>query len=185
MDRTAGRFARRLSVALVLLLAQACGNGSDEGTPGEGATAQAPPQPVQTTARDSAPSPESRAPAAGNGLTQQVRDVRVAQQVRAAVRERVLETDNVIRLLDPQSGRELALTFDSGHKDEHQELRTTNGGRYVVCVDFHTADGTRYDVDYYVGARDGKYVVEDVVMHKANGEIVLPHEQRDRLDRAG
>jgi hypothetical protein len=53
-----------------------------------------------------------------------------------------------------------------------------------VCTDFHTAGGTPYDVDYYVRAKDGRYVVEDVVMHKADQTTVLPDERRALLDRA-
>ena len=172
MNRTVRRLVRLLAVALVLVLALACGSGSKEGDPGQGTTAQAPPQPARTTARDSAPSAKSRKQAT-SGLP--------ANRAREAVRERVLGTDHSISLPDPHSGRPLDLTW--GYVI-HQEVNSTTGGRYVVCTDFRTASGTRYDIDYYVGMKDGEYVVEDVVIHKADGAVVLSKEQRDRLDHA-
>jgi hypothetical protein len=64
----------------------------------------------------------------------------------------------------------------------HEEVRTTEAGRQVVCVDFKTADGTLYDVDFYMAIETDGSVVEDVVVHKVGGEEALP-ERRAELER--
>ena len=47
---------------------------------------------------------------------------------------------------DPTGEGRLTLAFDHVHDGVH----ATEGGRQVVCVDFKSADGTVYDVDFYV-----------------------------------
>jgi hypothetical protein len=64
----------------------------------------------------------------------------------------------------------------------HEEVRTTEAGRQVVCVDFKAADGTLYDVDFYMTIETDGSVVEDVVVHKVGGEEALP-ERRAELER--
>lgn len=49
-------------------------------------------------------------------------------------------------------------------------------------MDFRAADGTVYDVDYYVKRENGSYRVGDIVMHKAGAEDVLASDERARLD---
>ncbi len=123
--------------------------------------------------------PASRAPAA-KAASQKPAESSSTEKVRAAVRERVAASGRKLELEDPRSGEVLELLFDF----VHAQVGSTSGGRYVVCTEFHTQGGTPYDVDYYVRAKDGKYVVEDVVMHKADRTAVLSDEQRTRLDRA-
>jgi hypothetical protein len=171
MDGTLSRLVHWLAVALVLVLAQACGNGAGDGGSGQGAPAKAPPQQVQTKARDSAPGAVSRKPAA---------DADVTEQVRTVVRERARGSRS-ISLPDPDSGHPLELSFDFLRGG----VTTTAGGRHVMCTEYHAPGGTPYDVDYYVGMKDGKYVVEEVVIHKADGAVVLSNDQRERLDSAG
>ncbi len=51
-------------------------------------------------------------------------------------------------------------------------------------MDFRAADGTIYDVDYYVKRENGNYRVGDIVMHKAADQEILPSSERARLDAA-
>ena len=123
---------------------------------------------------------EAALPPAPKAASQKSAGGSATDQVRAAVRERVTASGRKLELEDPRSGETLELLFDF----VHAQVNSTAGGRYVVCADFHTQGGTPYDIDYYVRAKDGKYIVEDVVMHKADRTAVLSDEQRARLDRA-
>ena len=53
----------------------------------------------------------------------------------------------------------------------HEDVNSTKGGRYVVCSEFHNSGGTPYDVDYYVGMKDGEYAVEDVVVASTGARL--------------
>lgn len=64
----------------------------------------------------------------------------------------------------------------------HESVDATPGGRHVACVDFRDAQGTVYDVDYYVDREGGTFAAEDIVLHKAGTETVLPASERARLD---
>ena len=63
----------------------------------------------------------------------------------------------------------------------HEEVRTTDNGRRVVCVDFRTADGALYDVDFYVTSEPDGYFIDDIIVHMAGGEAVLV-ERRAEVD---
>jgi len=101
-------------------------------------------------------------------------------------------TRDVVRAyIDERGGGEMA--FEDPASDEvvvlaldriHDEVRVSEGGRQVVCVDFRAEDGTAYDVDYYVGG-DPRLEVQDVVIHRAGGETVLSDAQRARLEEKG
>jgi len=89
----------------------------------------------------------------------------------------------VARLDDPTGDGRLTLAFDHAHDRVH----ATEGGRQVVCVDFKSADGTVYDVDFYVdraGTTD-TLVVEDTVIHKVSGKNALSGARHAELDRKG
>jgi hypothetical protein len=170
MDRTVSRLVRRLSVVLVLVLAQACGNAGEQRGPDESASAQAPNEP----ARDLASEP----------IEQPARDPSI-DHVWTAVREHLESADKSISVSDPDTGQplDLAYTYIEGAGTPSGGLTTTSGGRSFLCVIFHAAEGVPYDVDYYVASRAGEYVVEDIVVHRVNGAVVLSDEERDRLDR--
>jgi hypothetical protein len=64
-------------------------------------------------------------------------------------------------------------------------VEDTEGGRALVHVTFTAEDGATYDVDYYVrpaGEGGEGYFVDDVVMHMAGMEEVMPAGDRERLD---
>jgi hypothetical protein len=103
-----------------------------------------------------------------------------AAEVQAAIAEDIHAQDDALTLTDPRSGAALELAFDH----VHEGVEETAGGRYVACVDFRGTDGTLYDVDYYVDREGEGYRVEDVVLHKADGENVISDEERARLEAA-
>lgn len=103
-----------------------------------------------------------------------------AEQVRATIAEDIHAQNDVITLTDPRTDAPLQLAFDH----VHEGVEETEGGRYFACVDFRTADGTVYDVDYYVDGEGGSYEVEDVVLHEVDGENLISDEERARLNAA-
>jgi hypothetical protein len=181
MDRTVRRLVHGLCGVLVLALAQGCGDGGGGGGGqdggGPGTAAKAPPKPA---ARASAPKPAAGVPAPGAASQRLSADGSPTEEVRAAVRESLQASNRTLDLEDPRSGEALALLFDF----IHARVELTGGGRYLVCTDFHTQGGTPYDVDYYVRGTEGKFVVEDVVLHRADRTAVLSDEKRAQLDRA-
>lgn len=105
-----------------------------------------------------------------------------AEDVRAAITEDIDAMNDTLTVDDPRTGAPLALTFDH----VHEAVEETPGGRYVACVDYRSADGEVYDVDYYVDREGDAYRVEEVVLHKAGDETVISEQQRAELEtRAG
>lgn len=104
-----------------------------------------------------------------------------AEAVREAAAEHVRASGGEITFDDPSDDGRLTLAFDH----VHDGVKATSGGRQVVCVDFKGADGTVYDVDFYVDRADtsGDLLVEDAVVHKVSGKSVLPDARRSELDR--
>jgi hypothetical protein len=176
MDRTVKRLVQGLCGVLVLALAQGCGDGGGQDGGDPGTAAKAPPKPP---AGASATKPAARAPAPGAASQRLAASGGPTEEIRAVVRKRFL-SNRTLELEDPRSGETLELLFDF----IHARVERTGGGRYLVCTDFHTQGGTPYDVDYYVRGTEGKFVVEDVVLHKADRTAVLSDEKRAQLDRA-
>ncbi len=177
MDRTVRRLAYGLSGVLVLALALACGDGGGQDSGGPGTAAKAPAKPP---AGASATKPAARAPAPGAASQRLAAGGGPTEEIRAAVRNSVQASNRTLELEDPRSGETLELLFDF----IHARVERTDGERYLVCTDFHTQGGTPHDVDYYVRGTEGKFVVEDVVLHKADRTAVLSDEKRAQLDRA-
>jgi len=103
------------------------------------------------------------------------------EAVREAAAEHVRASGGEMTFEDPSGDGRLKLAFDH----VHDGVKATDGGRQVVCVDFKSADGTVFDVDFYVdrAAASGDLLVEDAVIHKVDGKNVLPDARRDELDR--
>jgi len=98
-----------------------------------------------------------------------------------AAEAHVQAVDGRMRFGDPRGEGRLELVFDHVHEGVHE----TEGGRQVVCVDFKDEAGKLYDVDFYVDERGGAtagLVVEDTLLHKIEGENVVPAERREELD---
>ena len=103
--------------------------------------------------------------------------------VREAAEEHVRASGGEMTFDDPSSDGQLTLAFDY----VHDGVKATEGGRQVVCVDFKSADGTVYDVDFYVDRSESSdaLLVQDTVIHKVSGKNVLPDARRVELDRKG
>lgn len=100
---------------------------------------------------------------------------------KAAISHAMMASGNMLTLQNPVSGEDVELRFHFVHDGVHE----TPGGRQAACVDFMDADGTTYDVDFYVTENpDGKFEVTDTVIHKIGDEEVLPAEERERLEQA-
>jgi len=102
------------------------------------------------------------------------------EAVRAAAAEHVRASGGEMTFDDPRGSGRITLAFDH----VHDGVKTTEGGRQVVCVDFESADGTVYDVDFYVDREEATsgLLVEDAVIHKVSGKSVLPEARRAELD---
>ncbi len=103
-----------------------------------------------------------------------------AADVRAAIAAVIAGQHDSITVTDPTTAVPVPLAFDH----LHDKVDTTRAGRYVACVDFRSAAGPVYDVDYYVGRKAGTLVVQDVVVHQVGGRTVIPCSTRGRLDAA-
>lgn len=101
------------------------------------------------------------------------------EEVRQAVADRITEGGDSITVTDPTRGSEVRLAF--GYVHDH--VKTSEGGRKFVCVDFRGPEGIIYDVDYYLDAAGGSPVVEDRILHKVGDTDVVPDSVRQRLDR--
>jgi len=108
-------------------------------------------------------------------------DSATPEAVREAAAEHARASGGEMTFDDPRGDGPLTLAFDH----VHDGVKQTSGGRQVVCVDFKSADGAVYDVDFYLdrASASGDLRVEDAVIHKVGGKNVLPDAQRDELDR--
>ncbi len=138
--------------------------------------------PVALLALAACGAPEDRAGRAPDEEAAGVGGEVPAEAVRTAIADAIhAEGDMVMLPLPGRPGEEpLHLTFDY----VHEGVEETPGGRYVACVDFRGADGTIYDVDYYVDREDGRLRVQELVVHKVGEEDVIPDSTRARLEEA-
>lgn len=101
--------------------------------------------------------------------------------VKAAISHAVMAKGNMVILPHPVTGEEVELRFHFVHDETHE----TPGGRHAACVDFMDADGTTYDVDFYVEEiEEGNFEIAEAVIHKIGDEEVLPAEAREELEQA-
>ncbi len=149
---------------LLTAVSTGCSEESSEGLPESQPGAQTAAQ-VETRSESPAKVPARGTPAPGDS--------------QKAVRQH-LETDVEWQydLEEPEGETTGPLQLDR----IHEEVRTTEAGRQVVCVDFKAADGVDYDVDFYLTSEPDGSFVEDIIVHKVSGEEVLP-ERRAELDR--
>jgi hypothetical protein len=100
--------------------------------------------------------------------------------VEAAISHAMMANENKMTLAHPVSGEDVDLTFHFVHEGSHE----TPGGRHAACVDFIDAEGTAYDVDFYVVETEGSFEIAEAAIHKVGGDEVLPAEERERLEQA-
>lgn len=64
-------------------------------------------------------------------------------------------------------GKDLALDLVKVHQDGVSSL---GKGKYFACVDMKAADGTNYDIDFFMTGRPGAMKVTETSVHKVNGK---------------
>jgi hypothetical protein len=64
-------------------------------------------------------------------------------------------------------GKDLALDLVKVHDDR---LSSLGGGKYFACVDMKAADGTTYDIDFFMSGKPGSMRVTQTSVHKVNGQ---------------
>ncbi|HEY5991829.1 MAG TPA: hypothetical protein VIU10_04560 [Candidatus Udaeobacter sp.] len=64
-------------------------------------------------------------------------------------------------------GKNLALDLVRVHDDR---LSSLGGGKYFACVDMKAADGTIYDIDFFMTGQPGGMSVTETSVHKINGK---------------
>lgn len=64
-------------------------------------------------------------------------------------------------------GKDLALDLIKVHDDR---LSALGGGQYFACVDMKSADGTTYDIDFFLTGKPGDMKVTETSVHKVNGK---------------
>jgi len=73
--------------------------------------------------------------------------------------------NGIYSITDARTGTDLALTFAEVHAGAHP----VDSGETYHCADFTDAGGKLYDLDFYVGAREGKQEVVEVLIHQVDG----------------
>src|SRR5438477_5477158 len=64
-------------------------------------------------------------------------------------------------------GNDLALDLVKVHDDR---LSNLGDGKYFACVDMKAADGTTYDIDFFMTGQPGAMKVTETSVHKVNGK---------------
>ena len=64
-------------------------------------------------------------------------------------------------------GKNLALDLIKVHNDR---LSNIGGGKYFACVDMKGADGTIYDIDFFMTGQPGRMTTTETSVHKINGK---------------
>ena len=64
-------------------------------------------------------------------------------------------------------GKDLALDLVKVHDDR---LSSLSEGKYFACVDMKAADGTTYDIDFFMSGKPGDMNVTETSVHKINGK---------------
>lgn len=66
-------------------------------------------------------------------------------------------------------GKDLALDLVNVHDDR---LSGLGGGKYFACVDMKAADGTVYDIDFFLAGTPENMRVTQTSVHKVNGKAL-------------
>lgn len=66
-------------------------------------------------------------------------------------------------------GKDLALDLVKVHDDR---LSALGGGKYFACVDMKAADGTIYDIDFFLNGTPDNMKVTETSIHKVNGKAL-------------
>lgn len=73
-------------------------------------------------------------------------------------------------------GKDLSLDLVKVHDDR---LSNLGNGKYFACVDMKAADGTTYDIDFFMAGKAGDMKVTDTSVHKVNGQPLYNWKEED------
>jgi hypothetical protein len=110
------------------------------------------------------PKPPAAAPTAASAVT--LEDV--AQQIETYVKRE--SHDGAFKFEDKAAGKQLSLTLDRIHRER---LSQVGPDMFFACVDFKSADGKVYDLDFFVQgtSKENLRVLPDKTsVHKENGK---------------
>jgi hypothetical protein len=72
--------------------------------------------------------------------------------------------------------KDLALDLVKVHDEAVSSL---GGARYFACVDMKAADGTNYDIDFFMAGQPGAMRVTEASVHKINGKPLYNWKETD------
>ena len=101
-----------------------------------------------------------------NVLTREVSNADISAGIKSHISyERRRAADRKFHIT--YRGKNLALDLVRVHDDR---LANVGGGKYFACVDMKAADGTIYDIDFFMAGRPGSMTVTETSVHKINGK---------------
>ena len=75
-------------------------------------------------------------------------------------------------------GKDLALDLVKVHDDR---VSTLGNAKYFACVDMKAADGTAYDLDFFLTGNPGDMRVTETAVHKINGKALYNWKEENGL----
>ena len=101
-----------------------------------------------------------------NVLTREVSNADISAGIKSHINtERRTAADKKFHV--NYRGKNLALDLIKVHDDR---LSSLGGGKYFACVDMKAADGTIYDIDFFMAGQPGSMTVTETSVHKINGK---------------
>jgi len=101
-----------------------------------------------------------------NVLTREVSNADISAGIKSHISyERRRAADRKFHIT--YRSKNLALDLVRGHDDR---LANVGGGKYFACVDMKAADGTIYDIDFFMAGQPGSMTVTETSVHKINGK---------------
>ena len=101
-----------------------------------------------------------------NVLTREVSNADISAGIKSHISyERRRAADRKFHIT--YRGKNLALDLIKVHDDR---LSNLGGGKYFACVDMKAADGTIYDIDFFMAGQPGSMTVTETSVHKINGK---------------
>lgn len=97
----------------------------------------------------------------------------VSQNDLARAIEDYIQRDSELKggsflMIDPKTRKPLQMKLDHVHTER---LSVVSDHLYFACVDFKTAGGDTYDVDFFLkGTKGSDLVVTEMMVHKENGK---------------
>ena len=101
-----------------------------------------------------------------NVLTREVSNADISAGIKSHISyERRRAADRKFHIT--YRGKNLALDLVRVHDDR---LANVGGGKYFACVDMKAADGTIYDIDFFMIGQPASMNITETSVHKINGK---------------